>query len=206
MRLCMSWSEMSRALAAGPARVLVRPNEVIIYRCVLCVCVVLSLLTPAAAHAEISEAEPEQYEPAFDLGASFGSGFMRGGAGGLTTAQRSPFTVDVAVMGIRDVHWLLGGALRLELEDARAVAGIARVALRHSLGSLELRPGAGLPLYIAPRTMLGAEASLGLRAPMSGGFGIIAQLAASAFFLGNDVPQGSTVILFQLFLGIDLVI
>ena len=168
-------------------------------------CVLVSFKA-APVRAEASEPEPEVYEPAYDLGASVGSGFMRGGSGGLTAAQRNPFTIDVAVMGIRDVHWLMGGALRLELEDAKAIAGIARVALRHALGSLELRPGAGLPLYIAPRTMLGAEASLGVRYAMSNGFGIIGQLAASAFFFGNDVPKGTTVIMFHLFFGVDLVI
>ena len=166
----------------------------------------LVLAMATHARAELREAEPDSYEPAYDLSASFGSGFMRGGFGGLTSAQRSPFTVDVSVMGIRDAHWLLGGALRLELEDARAIGGIARVALRHPMGALELRPGAGLPIYIAPRTMVGAEANLGLRVPLSNGFGLMAQLGAAAFFLGNDIPQGGTVIMFQLFLGLDLML
>jgi hypothetical protein len=161
---------------------------------------------PALARAEATEPEPQPNEPSFDLGASFGSGFMRGGKGGLTVAQRAPFTLDVQVMGVQDAHLLLGGALRLELEDAKSVAGIARVALRHPVGSLELRPGAGIPFYFAPRTMLGIEASLGVRKALSNSFGLIGQLSAAAFMIGDDVPHRSTVIMFHLFIGIDLLI
>jgi hypothetical protein len=172
-------------------------------RCVMSVWAIVSW-SATPVRAEATEPEPEVNEPAFDLAASIGSGFMRGGIGGLMVAQRIPFTLDVQVMGVEDKHWLLGGALRLELEDAKSVAGIARIALRHPLGSLELRPGAGLPFYFAPRTMLGAEASLGVRYALSNGFGVLGQLAASAFMIGDDVPHGSTVIMFHLFFGIDL--
>jgi hypothetical protein len=175
------------------------------FGCVIWVWAVVSW--PATlARAEATAAEPEAHEPAFDLGASLGSGFMRGGIGGLMVAQRIPFTLDVQVMGVQDAHWLLGGVLRLELEDAKSVAGIARIALRHPMGSLELRPGAGLPFYFAPRTMLGAEASLGFRYALSNGFGLIGQLAASAFMIGDDVPHGSTVIMLHVFFGIDLLL
>src|SRR5215510_8908394 len=81
-----------------------------------------------------------------DLGTSFGSGVMRGGHGGLASAQRAPFFVDATVLGIQEAWLLLGGSLRVELEDGRAVAGVARAVLRHKMGSLELRPGAALPL------------------------------------------------------------
>jgi hypothetical protein len=204
MRVRMNRSDTSLAVAAYAAsRLRLHSAGCVpcVYALVLCV---LSSASPALAEA--TEPEPETYEPAYDLSASFGSGFMRGGAGGLTVAQRNPFTVDVAVMGIRDAHWLLGGALRLELEDGKSVAGIARAALRHRMGSIELRPGAGLPFYFAPRTMLGAEVSLGVRCALSSGFGVLAQLAASAFMIGSDVPDGTTVIMFHLFLGIDLVL
>jgi hypothetical protein len=131
---------------------------------------------------------------------------MRGGVGGLMVAQRIPVSLDVQVMGVQDAHWLLGGALRVELEDAKSVAGIARIALRHSMGSLELRPGAGVPFYFAPRAMLGAEASLGFRYALSNGFGLVGQLAGSAFMIGDDVPHGNTVIMFHVFFGVDLLL
>jgi hypothetical protein len=153
------------------------------------------------------ERESEEQEPSIDVAARLGSGFMRGGNGGLTSGQRDPFTLDIEVMRVKGPLFLYGGALRIELEDAKAVAGIARIALRHPMGSFELRPGAGLPFYVAPRTMLGVEGSCGFRLPLSkDGFGFSGSVSAAAFMIGSDIPQGSTVIMFHVFLGVDLLL
>jgi hypothetical protein len=145
--------------------------------------------------------------PIVDLSARLGSGFMRGGKGGLTTAQRDPVTLDVEVMRLKEQHWMYGGALRMELEDAKAVAGIARIALREQVGSLELRPGAGIPFYFAPRTMLGAEASVAFRKPLTdSGIGLSGSGSAAAFMVGSDIPHGVVVIMFHVFIGIDLLL
>jgi hypothetical protein len=149
----------------------------------------------------------EEQEPSVDIAARLGSGFMRGGQGGLTSAQREPFTLDIEVLKVKDATWLFGGALRIELEDAKSVAGIARIALRHPMGSFELRPGAGIPFYFAPRTMLGAEGFCAFRMPLSAeGLGLSGSVSAAAFFTGNDIPHGSTVIMFHVFIGVDLLI
>jgi hypothetical protein len=129
---------------------------------------------------------------------------MRGGHGGLMDAQLAPISLDVNVFRILDKTLLVGGALRVELEGDKAVAGIARVALRHMMGSLEIRPGVGLPFYFAPRTMLGPEVSLGVRFGLSKDLAFMLQLSAAAFMVGNDVPPGNTVTMFQLFIGLEL--
>jgi hypothetical protein len=153
------------------------------------------------------ELESEELEPNLDVAARLGSGFMRGGQGGLTSGQRDPFTLDIEVMRVKDARFMYGGALRIELEDAKAVAGIARLAFRHRMGSIELRPGAGIPFYFAPRTMLGLEGSCGFRMPLSGdGLGFSGSVSAAAFMIGSDIPHGSTVIMFHVFLGIDLLL
>lgn len=151
-----------------------------------------------------SSARAQAVEEWLDVSGGLGSGIMRGGRGGLGSAQRAPVFVDATVLGVEDVWLLLGGSLRMELEDGRAVAGIARAVLRHKLGKLELRPGAAIPFYFAPKTMLGPEADLGLRYPLNNGFGLLANAAFSAFMIGNDVPHGTTVLMFHLQLGVDL--
>ena len=172
----------------------VRPPLSAAGACLALVCLVLS---PTAASAQNTE-------EFLDLATSLGSGIMRGGQGGLASAQRAPIFVDVSVLGAEETWLLVGGSLRIELEDGRAVAGIARVVLRHRLAKLELRPGAALPFYFAPKTMLGPEANLGARYALDNGFGIVGGVAVSAFMVGNDVPSGSTVVMFHLQLGVDL--
>jgi hypothetical protein len=129
---------------------------------------------------------------------------MRGGHGGLMTAQRAPLALDVQVMAVRRPRYLVGGALRIELEDAKSVAGILRAQLRHPFGPLELRPGIGLPFYFAPRTMLGPEASLTLKLGISKDLGVLMDFVAAAFMIGNDVPHGNTVVMMHVFLGLEL--
>jgi hypothetical protein len=156
----------------------------------------------AAAHAQGMEPSPKT----LSLSANIGAGFMRGGHGGLMTGQRAPIALDVEALKVRDPHWLLGGALRMELEDAMSVAAIPRAVLRHPFGPLELRPGVGLPIYFAPRTMIGPEVRLGAKLAIGSELGLIVNASAAAFMIGNDVPHGATVIMFHLFLGLELFI
>jgi hypothetical protein len=144
-------------------------------------------------------------EPSLLVSASLASGYIRGGLGGLTTAQRAPACLEFQVLGIEDEHFVVGGALRVELEGAKAVAGIVRVALRHALTQkIELRPGVGLPFYLAPKTMLGPEADIGIHYALSTSMGVLGQMAAAGFITGSDIPHGSTVVLIQLSLGLEL--
>jgi hypothetical protein len=101
---------------------------------------------------------------------------------------------------------LIGAALRMELEGAKAVAAIFRFQLRHPFGPLELRPGIGVPFYFAPRTMLGPEAGLWGRLALSNDLALLLAFSAAAFVMGDDVPKGSTVLMLQIFLGVELFI
>lgn len=150
--------------------------------------------------------ERERSEPNLSMSAQLGAGYLSGGHGGLFDANRSPLALDVQVMTVREPRYLLGGALRIELEGAHAVAAIARLQLRHPLGPIELRPGIGLPFYFAPRTMLGAEAGMWGRLTFSQDLALLLALSASAFVMGDDVPKGNTVIMLQIFVGVELFI
>jgi hypothetical protein len=157
----------------------------------------LALAGPAHAHAQ-------PVEEWLDVSGGLGSGLMRGGRGGLASAQRAPIFVDATALGVQESWLLVGGSLRIELEDGRAVAVVPRAVLRHKLDKLELRPGVALPFYFAPKTMLGPEADLGLRYALKNGFGLLANAGIAAFMVGNDVPHGTTVVMFHLQLGVDL--
>jgi len=154
----------------------------------------------------LTAAQAEDVEPTLSLSANAGAGFMRGGHGGLMSGQRAPLALDIQVLTTKAPRFLIGGALRIELEDSKSVAGIPRLQLRHALGPLELRPGVGLPFYFAPKTMLGPEASLWAKLKLGKDFGLLVSLSAAAFMVGNDVPHGSTVIMFHAFLGFELFI
>ena len=162
------------------------------------------LLALASGLFAAGPARAQAVEEWLDVSGGFGSGIMRGGRGGLASAQRAPMFVDATALGVQESWLLVGGSLRVELEAGRAVAVVPRAVLRHKLGRLELRPGAALPLYFAPKTMLGPEADLGLRFAMNNGFGLLANAGIAAFMVGNDVPHGTTVVMFNLQLGVDL--
>ncbi|MET0388571.1 MAG: hypothetical protein ABW321_21550 [Polyangiales bacterium] len=164
-----------------------------------------------AAWQPLSAADAQDIPPpvtrTLSLSANVGIGYMRGGhSGGLMTAQRAPLALDIQALTVKAPRMLLGGALRIELEQAKSVAAIVRVQLRHPFGPLELRPGVGLPFYFAPRTMLGPEASLTMKLGISSDLGILVDLMAAAFMIGNDVPHGSTVVMLHAFLGLELFI
>jgi hypothetical protein len=168
---------------------------------------------PAPAQAStptaVSEGDPEQPEPTepfLSLSAQIGVGYMSGGHGGLFSQNRSPLALDAQVLTVREPRYLIGGALRIELEGAKAVAGIFRFQLRHPFGPIELRPGIGVPFYIAPRTMLGPEAGIWGRLTFSKDLALLAAFSASAFVMGDDVPKGSTVVMLQIFIGAELFI
>lgn len=168
----------------------------------------LALLAVVLGSALSSRAEGQGLasEQLFDLATGFGSGVLRGGSGGLAVAQRAPFFVDVTVLTPHPSEpWLLlGGSMRVELEAGRAVAGVARATLRHKLSKLELRPGVAIPFYFAPRTMIGPEANFGIRYPVGNDFGLLAGAGIAAFMIGNDVPHGTTVVMFHVQLGVSL--
>src|SRR5688572_16452607 len=102
-------------LAAGRRWRLLPPTAALFAGCLFA----LALAAPLPARAQA-------VEEWLDISGGLGSGIMRGGRGGLASAQRSPIFVDATALGVEDSWLLLGGSLRVELEDGRAVAAVAR--------------------------------------------------------------------------------
>jgi hypothetical protein len=141
-----------------------------------------------------------------NLAMGLGGGFERGAGYGLLEGRRSPFFLEAAVRTYLDEEpaFVVGGALRFELEQAIGLAIVPRAELR-SLGSfLELRPGIGVPIFISPKIMIGPEVSMSARMGPKRGLGFFAMGTIAGFFVGGDVPKGSTVVMMNLQFGVDL--
>lgn len=160
---------------------------------------IAALLAPSAASAQRRLLAPS---------VSAGTGLSLGNGQAEAVARRSPLFVEASLRTWTDEapDVLLGGALRGEVEGRASIAGVARAELSRRLGRLEVRPGVAIPLFFAPFTMLGVETSLDLRIPVADVLSVGATMAASAFFVGSDVPEGATVLMFNGAVGVELLL
>ncbi len=124
----------------------------------------------------------------------------------MATGHMTPIFVDASVRTYLDEEpsILFGGSLRFEVEKNAGVALVPRVELRQKLRSIELRPGVALPVFFTPRTMLGPEVSVAIRYKLGPQLGLLGMGTVSAFFFGNDVPEGTTVLMFNLIFGVNM--
>lgn len=155
------------------------------------------LLLPTSLSAQSQAVSP-------GLSARLGAERSAGQDGGATAL--APLTLDASVRLWTDEATRLayGGSFRVELGGSGSVGIVPRVELRHMLGDFELRPGVALPFYFAPKTLLGPELSAGIRYPIAAGFGLIADLAITAYVVGNNLPEGSTLLQITGGVGVDL--
>lgn len=159
--------------------------------------VVALLLAGAPAAAQTRET---------GLGLAAGTGVELGGGSAETVALRTPFFLDLAGRTWTDeepdLAW--GGSLRVEVEGRASVAIVPRAELPRRIGPIRLRPGAGVPIFFAPFTMLGVEVGVTAALDLGHGLAATAALTADAFFAGSDVPEGAAVLMFNGALGVEL--
>jgi len=141
-----------------------------------------------------------------NLALGVGSGYERGTGYSLLEGRRSPVFVEAALRTYNeeDPVLVLGGSLRFELEQSIGLAMVPRAELRYPGSFLELRPGIAVPIFVSPALMLGPEISLAARMGGRRGLGFFMMGTLAAFIVGGDVPDDSTVMMFNLQLGIDL--
>jgi len=133
----------------------------------------------------------EKLEVSAMLGVS--SGVSLAGPSGTTFSRRSPtmLTFEVGITHPR-VPWLeVSPGFLLEVEG-RVGFGI-QAQVRMSLPHGRIRPYAllGIPAFLAPYTLLGAEAGAGVLGVLHRHFGVALELTATAFFLGDDLMAKS---------------
>ena len=162
------------------------------------VLVLVCLLAPAAARAQTLSKS---------VALTLGTGIELGnGQGREVVVLRSPLFMDAAIRTWTDEtpDLVMGGSIRVEVDRTTSVAGVPRVEINRRFGSLLLRPGIGVPIFFAPFSMVGVELSVGVVLSLGDGLSLVGGILIDAFFFGSDIPQGSSVVMFNGALGVEL--
>jgi len=145
------------------------------------------------------------------VGAGFGSGLSLGTGEKEAVIHRTPLFVEADVSGWLDIYpgWECTVAVVLPIEDAPALGltpRLVRVIRRWQVhGYLAL----GVPLYLTPYTLFGAEVAVGARHPTFTlldpeltDVEVFATVSADAFLAGSDLPLDGTLVMFNLVAGV----
>jgi len=148
----------------------------------------------------------EAQRRAFAVSLSGGSGLTFGTGGSQDVVmQRTPIFLDAAVRAWTDEapNPVIGGALRVEVDGRASVGIVPRVEWDQRLGSLELRPFAGVPFFFAPFSLLGIELGVGAAFPLGDSLRLVANFMVDAYVWGSDLPADSAVIMLNGTIGIE---
>lgn len=158
----------------------------------------------------LASATPAMAQRAMVAGASVGSGtsFGTGSSGdrASVTVRRTPTFLDLglATWNPERPDPELGASLRLEIDGRVAVGVVPRAGIRRARGGVELRASFGLPIFVAPFSLVGAEVTTGLGIPLGGGFALVSDVVIGAYFWGSDLPDDSTLVKLDLRIGVEL--
>lgn len=143
---------------------------------------------------------------ATQVGVSVLAGIERGAGQAGSAVLASPLQLELSARTWSDEFKTvaIGGALRVEVNGAGGIAAVPRLEFRHLIAGSEIRPGLAFPIYFAPMTLFGPEASLGFRTAISDTLGLIASISMTAFVAGKNLPDSTTLLQFNGGIGIDL--
>ncbi len=140
------------------------------------------------------------------LDSAVSGGLMIGSAGRDTIVGPSPMLMDFDASfifdGDRTVEWVLGALMQMQYTPSFWLN--PQVRLRRYAGPFEAFAGVVLPFYMAPLTRFGTEVSLGAAFPKDAPIALVANVSATTFFMGADLPQDSTVFTFNGAVGLRL--
>jgi hypothetical protein len=130
-----------------------------------------------------------------------GLGISVGGAGEQMSARPTPLTIEASVaFAFNEDPPLAGyGGITIETLDRNSVGAIGGVILTPH--DSHLRLAAGGVAIVAPYTLWGVSASLGLCFHMTSHTKLCSALEANAYFSGSDLPDERTVTDGKLVLG-----
>jgi hypothetical protein len=120
---------------------------------------------------------------------SAGSGLSLAGAGGQTLMRRSPafLTVDVGFIHPQ-VQWLeFAPTLMLEVEGRIGFGVMPKLRAFVPLRGRSL----GVPAFVAPFTLVGVQAGIGVGVQLTEHFAIVAEGTGTGYFLGSDRMEGA---------------
>lgn len=155
-----------------------------------------SVIAPTSAHADRR----------FAVELRGGSGVSVGGGDGQATAHRTPTYVEAGATSWLDdeANVLLGGSVRVEVEDRVSVGGVVRAGLRADLGPLELRPSIGLAAILAPYTLIGPEAGLVVSVELVAPISLLAFVCVDGWLYGSDLPPSTVLFMANGGLGVEI--
>jgi hypothetical protein len=122
-----------------------------------------------------------------------GTGISLVGVNKHTYADRSP-TFLIGEVGIvhPQVDWLeLAPSMMLEVEGRVGVALLPKIRARLPGKRVRLWALAGLPIFVAPYSMLGVQAGFGLSIALHKRIALVGEFSASAYVWGSDLMKKS---------------
>ncbi len=149
---------------------------------------------------------PVRADRRFAVDVRAGTGVSIGGGDGQATAHRTPTYVEAGATSWLDdeAHVLLGGSVRVEVEDRVSVGGVVRAGLRAELGPLELRPFIGLAAILAPYTLIGPEAGLVVSVELAAPVSILAFVCVDGWLFGSDLAPSTALFMGNGGLGVEV--
>lgn len=138
---------------------------------------------------------------------SSGTGLSVAGAGGTSLTARSPaFLTAEGGIRLSNVPWLeVSGGFTMEMEGRVSLGVLARarahIPSRRRISGYALT---GVPLFVHPFSLLGAQVGLGAALDVHRNVNLVAEGTATAFFAGSDLMKGSALGKFDLALGLEI--
>lgn len=135
------------------------------------------------------------------IDASLATGLQRVG----DVSQRAPTALDVDLGLVLDndftSEWGMG--VTLLLEDAVALGLTPQVRLVRNPAPWHFFLGAGVPVFVMPKTLYGLEVGAGVVHDLLEGVGVVGQVGLDWFFAGENLPKAaSTVVRLNASLGV----
>jgi hypothetical protein len=166
-------------------------------RCLLTLTLALTALTSREAAAQSLDVR---------LDSSVSGGLMVGSAGRDTIVGASPMMMDFDAAfifdGDQNVEWVIGALMQMQYTPAFGLN--PQIRLRRHTGPFETFASVGVPFYLAPLTRFGTEVSLGAAFPKDAPLAVVANISATTFFMGADLPQDSAVFTFNGAVGLRI--
>jgi len=122
-----------------------------------------------------------------------------------TVSQRAPTALDVDLGVVLDndftSEWGVG--VTLQLEDVVALGLTPQARLVRNLAPWHFFLGAGVPVFVMPKTLYGLEVGAGVVHDLLEGVGVVGQVGLDWFFAGENLPKAaSTVVRLNASLGV----
>jgi hypothetical protein len=135
------------------------------------------------------------------IDASVATGLERVG----DVSQRAPTALDVDLGLVLDndftSEWGMG--VTLQLEDAVALGLTPQARLVRNAAPWHFFLGAGVPVFVMPKTLYGLEVGAGVVHDLLEGVGVVGQVGLDWFFAGENLPKAaSTVVRLNASLGV----